>query len=179
MSDPTTDMKRDEWRQENYEAYLDSLIGYLQDPTEENYDVLLDSAKKTDGVKRGYFSSRTKVSEGLDEFVESLQEGDRRNWMNLLKNSKRLPQYDTLKDMSPFEGILLDVHYGVGFIELDSKELEDLITEKIREGDYMTHDCDYYGVVLNIGKDDIEFYWLENGTPGVNSPRDKDGDYKE
>ncbi len=178
MTDAFSDLARDEKRNRRYSEFIDKLVSYLKNPSEDSYGNLMNSAKETDSVNGGFWTGRTNIAKSLDEKLEKLEKGDKTEWARMLRTCKTCTkQYQKLKQISPFEGILFEVHYGNRYVELKSDKLTDLITEKLENGDFRTYDCDTY--LAEINNEDLNITWVRCGILGKNYPRDRKGNPKD
>jgi hypothetical protein len=184
MSDALTDIARDESRGRSYTGFLNNLLEYLKSPSEELYGAVEELAKRTDRIPGGYFGGSTSLSSGLKEFIDQLREGSREAWARFLFGldpvyEKQL--YSEFKSVSPFaEDALLRVDYGMGFVNFGLEDLERMIHNKIKERNWVTHDCDKYLIIikregLEERFSEADVMWVRCGIGGVNEPRKREG----
>lgn len=180
MSDGLTDVSRDQERGRQYSIYTESLLNYLKNKSKVNYKKLIKDAENVDGVRGGYFGSRTNILGRLEEHVKKLTEGDERAWAILLNKYRPWdPNYQALKEMSPFkEKTLALVDYGVGFVNIDIKGFEDKVSDVLRKKNLKTYDCDDYMLILPKLDELVEnsrIIWLRCGILGMEGPRTAEG----
>lgn len=173
MSDGITDMYRDERRAQDYNAFLDKLLKYLETPSETSYEELTEVAESVDSVPRGLAGGRTTLIVRLEEQVQNLKKGDKKEWAFLLSNFDYYsPRYQRFKAISPFDkNLLLFVNYGHGFANIHSPELHEAITS----ADFLTFDGDKYLVEVSPPKKK-RFTWI--GAFGKKTSRDQRGNPK-
>jgi len=180
MSDALTDIARDQRRSERYREYLEQLVKYLKNPSDQNYKKLEESAQITDSVPRGLWQGQSELEKGLLERAKKLKEGDKREWARTLWDlEEESTIYRKLKEISPFNRkFLIKVDYGDGFVAIGG-ELQSKIEDSIYERDYQTRDCDDYLLVLD-GLDEIlaksEVIWTRCGIMNQNVPRNSNGE---
>jgi hypothetical protein len=176
MSDGITDSYRDQRRAEDYEYFLDCLVGYLEKQIGENLVAVKKAAAATDAVPRGLMSGRTNLSDGLDGLLEKLLEKDERMRGKLLFSAHNIyppTAFEKLKGLSPFKNrLLVWVDYGIGFVNLRG-ELQGLIDKAIARGRNMKiYDADKYLLTLPESVlNRTEVIWLDCGYLGIKEPR--------
>lgn len=186
MSDALSDIATDERRTRNYDTLLENLLNYLKEPSDESHQQIVEAAKNTDSVGQGFWGGRTDFSNGLEERLQKLREGDKTVWAKTLvevsTNNNRM--YPKFKQLSPFKDqVLLFIDYGCGH-HARAKILEfgeDEIAKKIQDENFMTHDCDKYILALPISEDIINqgnVFHIRSGYYPQKPPRDKKGNPK-
>ncbi len=173
MGDALSDLSRDEQRRDHYNEFLKGIVDYMQDSSPKNYSKVLESAKETDSVKRGYWTSRSDLSSAVENgLLDRLKQGDKKEWGRILATAPKI-NYQGLKNVSPFNGtVLVRIGYGNGFV----KHLSiDDIDEVIEKSDLRTYDRDSYFVPISenaIGTP----VWV--GNFNQDTPRDAKGNPK-
>ena len=149
MSDGGSAVRRDEERGGRYEEYLDSLVEYLRDSSEENFSSLKRIAEEVDSIRGGYSSRQTHLTKTLDRKIELLKKGDETTWLKLLRALGDLDN-SRLKDISPFPGQdITYLLYGYGFLMEDSSgPLLDMVHDELRGREINPFSGGSYAIVL-------------------------------
>ncbi len=101
MSDAHTDIARDDKRAEAARSYLDILFDYLIGEQTENQ--LMEAARQSDAIKRGYHYGRTNfTSPEHVNLVEKLSNSEEEAWEIFLSRITDESLREKFRDISPF-----------------------------------------------------------------------------
>lgn len=177
MSDALSDIAADQRRGRNYYSFLNLLTDYLESEKKDKelLGQIIETAKCTDAVGRGYWGGSTRLSVSLEERIKSLKKGDKTEWARLLaQTSGEFAVHERLKAISPFaKSLLVSVDYGHGFVTLKG-ELEEFFAKLIKnQKGWKTYDSDKYVVILPMpDTKESEIIWLNCGISGIKGPRE-------
>lgn len=201
MSDALTDISRDGQRAGNFAYFLTALQNWLADSNKKNFKKVIEAAKKTDAVRRGYWDGQTSISVDIEERLKKLKNGDMAAWAKVLSwiINDNQGYFLELKKFSPFnDKLLFMVNYGHGFMDVHAEpgapfKLSNWVINRIIASKNMkTYDADDYLIALdkrinpyklcdladsdNQRKYDqilqtIDVIWLSCGIFEINGPR--------
>lgn len=201
MSDALTDISRDEQRARNFARFLVALQNWLCDSSKKDYKKVVEAAKSTDAVRRGYWGGETSISVNIEERLKKLKNGNKNEWAKVLSwiINGHWREFHELKKFSPFnDKLLFMVDYGSGFMDVHAEpdapfKLSNWVINRIVASKNMkTYDCDDYLIALdkrvnpyeladltdsdNREKHDqilqtIDVIWLSCGIVGITGPR--------
>lgn len=171
MSDALTDIARDDRRAREYGSYVEALLDHLEDKVE--IGPVIEAAKRTDEVPRGYWGGRTDISTSVEERIGKLRSGDEREWARLLDMLSRdgtwaHHRYHRAKALSPWKDrLLIHVDYGCGFNTIHCPDLDAIV----RRAGMKTYDADDYVVAVPVQAEEPTVLWTGCGILGQDGPR--------
>lgn len=88
MSDALTDIARDERRAASYSAYLQSIVDWLEQPSDFRRTRVQNAALECDAVPRGYWSGTTSLEPNVGDFLDRLYQRERSAWAGLILDTR-------------------------------------------------------------------------------------------
>ncbi|MBI2635231.1 MAG: hypothetical protein HYW79_01665 [Parcubacteria group bacterium] len=180
MSDALSDIARDEERSARFGFFLDKVIEYVKNPSQDTLKIAVGAVEAVDNVGRGYFGGPTNLGNNMENHLNGLVSEDKTiketEWAKLLALSIKSQQFQKLKALSPFaDKLVVFVDYGMGFVYIMGLEFfKDLIAKSIKSQGMKTYDCDDYLIIMppiEIKPEEIKAIWLRCGIFGINGPR--------
>lgn len=201
MSDALTDISRDGQRAGNFARFLNALQNWLADSNKKNFKKVIEAAKSTDAVRRGYWGGQTSISVNIEERLKKLKNRNKAEWATVLSwiIDGYWFEFQELKKFSPFNNKLLHfVNYGRGFMDVHAEprapfKLDNGTVNRIIASKNMKiYDADDYLVALDkkihpyelrdLADSDnqrkynqilqtIDVIWLSCGIVGITGPR--------
>lgn len=173
MSDALTDIARDQYRAEEFRKYLDSLLLFLNSPSNETRKAVIEQAKLVDSIHGGYWGGSTSISRGIEKFLDGLVARDHSAWAKLLWCCLDHYGYGVkFRKLSPFgeHQLLTFVDYRYGWDVKLEGDLKNFFAKSICLADMTTGDGDLYMVVVDAPAA-REVCWVQNRSPDIKKPR--------
>lgn len=183
MSDAFTDIARDEQRARNFACFLTALQNWLVDSSKENYKKVIEAAKSTDAVRRGYWGGQTSISVNIKERLKKLKNGNKVEWAIVLSwiIDGHWREFQELKKFSPFneklifivdynEKLIFIVDYDGAFMNVHAEpaapfKLSNWLVNRIIEAqNFKICDSDRYLIALDKRINPFKLANLENNS---------------